>query len=379
MNVMKNNDYDYDDEYDDYIPTSKQNTIGNKTVGLAFLVTGMVIACALFAVYIANKGSAPRKNNVSADYAGLEVYKEDDIDNYISGSTLRAEDLDIWDTKPVGEVMASPIPVSGNIIEDETAPEEETPGDNKLLINYSDGTSEYVDINPYLERNEYAASNFVYKKPFLYYYKNNHQVSYVGVDISKVEDYVDFDELKKAGVDYCMIRLGQRGYYSGELSVDDNFFDNIERAHRAGLDVGVYFVSAATNKDEAVEEAEFVIDSISENSIEYPVAYYEEDIPGQDTRTDSMTQMQRTNVAMAFMDRIEEAGYCPCLYGNTEWLIKKYSIGSLEGYDIWLSEYADVPEYPYRFAMWQYDDSGSVSGISGCANLNICFTDYSVK
>jgi hypothetical protein len=39
----------------------------------------------------------------------------------------------------------------------------------------------------------------------------------------------------------------------------------------------------------------------------------------------------------------------------------------------------DVPDYPYRFTMWQYANDVTIDGIAGYANMNISFIDYSEK
>ena len=64
------------------------------------------------------------------------------------------------------------------------------------------------------------------------------------------------------------------------------------------------------------------------------------------------------------------------LYGDKEWLVSKINLEELDEYDVWLSQEADTPDYPYEFAMWQYDKSGTISGISEEKGLNICFVDY---
>ena len=67
------------------------------------------------------------------------------------------------------------------------------------------------------------------------------------------------------------------------------------------------------------------------------------------------------------------------IYGDKDWLIKQIDLSKLTGYDVWLSQLEDVPDYPYRFSMWQYDRQASIDGISGNASLNISFIDYSEK
>lgn len=92
-----------------------------------------------------------------------------------------------------------------------------------------------------------------------------------------------------------------------------------------------------------------------------------------------MSKSDRTAIAKAFLDTVEDAGYKTLLYGNKEWLIKQVDMSKLTAYDVWLSQVADIPDYPYRFTMWQYNTSGKVDGVSGYVNLNISFVDYSEK
>ena len=54
-------------------------------------------------------------------------------------------------------------------------------------------------------------------------------------------------------------------------------------------------------------------------------------------------------------------------------------MSKLTAYDVWLSQQADIPDYPYKFTMWQYNTQGTVDGIAGLVNLNISFIDYAEK
>ena len=79
------------------------------------------------------------------------------------------------------------------------------------------------------------------------------------------------------------------------------------------------------------------------------------------------------------MDHIKNAGYTPMIYGNKEWLIKEVDMSRMSAYDVWYSEVADLPDYPYRFTMWQYSQSATVDGVAGYVDLNVSFIDYSEK
>lgn len=382
-------DYDYDDYYDQELAHHNSAAMLRNAViiGSISVLGILLIVLLLNSEYNRGNGNVAQ---VSSQYSGQlsaaeqehsqNVQLEDSVEDMLSGSTLTAEDLDIWEERP--EETVSGETVSGNQQDTSSqTPTEDDPATDGMhtLIVHDNGEEEWVSINQYLARNDYDYSGLVYQRPLMKYYENNTRVSYAGADISKTQDYVDFLELKRAGIDFVMLRLGQRGYSSGEITLDEYFMDNLKRATEAGLDVGVYFFSQAITVEEAEEEAQFVIDTISGNEIQYPVVFAMDAIPGEVARIDSLDKMERTNIAIAFMDKIRENGYFPMVYGDKEWLIQKLSLGSMIGYDVWLSQEKDIPDYPYQFVMWQYTTHGSIAGIAGDANLNICFIDYSVK
>lgn len=376
---------DYEDDIYDRTPYGRKIPQNSSVMATAFISVSVIILLILSLVLMTNQSGKPAVsgNSMSSSYAqsvsdaealhAENAQMSHSVDDLISGSSLTADDLTIWEDDYTESEEES---VSVN--ESEIA-EEETDHSLQTEIIHEDGSSEWVDINPYLDLNTYNFANLVYRSPLMMYYENNTRISYVGVDLSKLQDYVDFNELKSAGVDYVMLRLGQRGYQTGELSMDEYFYENLRRASEADLDVGVYFFSQAITEEEALEEAEYVISALSENEIQYPVVFYMDNVSGMECRIDDLDKMERTNIALTFMERIEEAGYIPMFYGDKEWLIQNLSLGSMIGYDIWYAEESDLPDFPYEFAMWQYTTSGRIEGISGNANLSICFIDYSVR
>lgn len=186
-------------------------------------------------------------------------------------------------------------------------------------------------------------------------------------------------EIKKAGIDFVMLRVGARGYGSGQIVLDEYFADNLKRATDAGLQIGVYFTSQAITEAEAVEEANVVLNNIKDYKITYPVAFDMGFVDNDTARIEGVSRADKTKITKAFLDTIAAAGYKTLLYGNKEWLIKEVDLSKLSAYDVWLSQVGDVPDYPYRFTMWQYADDISVDGIAGYANMNISFIDYSEK
>lgn len=296
-------------------------------------------------------------------------------DQHVVKGTLSPDDLDFWDKYPENTEDA----ISTEETQEEQIEEDPSTDGKHTLIQYASGEEEWVLISPYLPKHEYDFTKLVCQSELMKYYEEGRKVSYVGADISKFQDYVDFVKLKKAGIDYVMVRVGARGYSSGQLVLDDYFKENVKRALDAGLEVGVYFFSQAISKEEAVEEANLVIENLKEYKITYPVAFMMEPIVNDASRIDALSKAEKTEIAISFLDTVKAAGYIPMLYGDKEWLIKDVDMSKLIEYDIWLAQYEDIPDYPYEFSMWQYKVDGVVDGIAGYTNLNISFIDYSEK
>ena len=80
--------------------------------------------------------------------------------------------------------------------------------------------------------------------------------------MSSHQQEIDWELVAANGVEFAMIRVGYRGYTEGEIQPDDYFVQNIEGARAAGLDVGVYFFSQALDEQEAIDEANYVLEQI---------------------------------------------------------------------------------------------------------------------
>jgi GH25 family lysozyme M1 (1,4-beta-N-acetylmuramidase) len=254
--------------------------------------------------------------------------------------------------------------------------EEEAEKATSITVKLSDGTKQEVDLDDDIDRNEYDYSNLTSKSPLMTYSEDGKVVSKCGVVISASLGEVDFSKLKSAGVDFVMIKIGARGYSSGNIVMDANYEDNLTAAKKAGLDIGVYFCSQAVTKSEAKEEADVVLDAIEKYTIKYPVAYVMENVTDDMARIESIDTSDRTQMAKSFMDRVENSGYTPILYGNLEWLMTNVDMAKLYDYDVWYAQDGSKPDYPYEFTMWQYSSNATVKGIDTKASMILSFKDY---
>lgn len=198
-------------------------------------------------------------------------------------------------------------------------------------------------------------------------------VSAKGIDVSSHQGKIDWEKVKADGVDFAFLRLGGRGTTEGAIYLDQTFIYNVENATKNGIKVGVYFYTQATSAEEAIEEAEFVIENIEPYDITYPVAY---DIENTNDRTKKLNKENYTECTRAFVDTIAKAGYRPMIYGNLNSMVEIIDQSQFEDIDKWFAQYNDDYYYPYEIAIWQYSSKGRVDGINGLVDLNIGLKHY---
>ena len=194
----------------------------------------------------------------------------------------------------------------------------------------------------------------------------------LGIDVSEHQWTVDWQTASSA-LDFAIIRLGYRGYTEGGLFLDPWYDNNMTGASAAGLDLGVYFFSQATNVSEAIEEAEFVIEHLRPYPLSLPVFFDWEKIDGGGARTDDISAQTMSDCALAFCRTIQNAGYSAGIYFNRRLGYYGFDLSRLNGNRFWVSVPGDFPDYYYACEYWQFSFNGNVPGVSGEADLNLRF------
>ncbi len=234
------------------------------------------------------------------------------------------------------------------------------------------GQSYQVEINPNVKKHDYDLNAFSHEGNRLVYEGDPRYAYRLGIDVSHHQGKIDWEQVKAAGYEFAFLRIGYRGYgQEGKICVDRQFSENVQSAHAAGLDVGVYFFSQAVNEEEAGEEAEFVLKNLEGIQLELPVVYDPESILDADARTDDVTGEQFTRNTIVFHDRIKEAGYKPMIYSNMLWEAFQYDLEQLAEYPIWYADYEPLPQTPYHFEFLQYTNTANIDGVAGEVDLNI--------
>ena len=199
-----------------------------------------------------------------------------------------------------------------------------------------------------------------------------------GIDVSSFQGDIDWDAVAEDDIDFAMVRVGFRGTGTGSLNTDKNYVQNIRGAMRAGLETGVYFFAQAVTVEEAIEEADYVISLLDGLDIDGPVAY-DWEMHDSTYRVYGTSPEMATACAVAFCERIKDAGYNPMVYGGTYVSYMKYDQGALADYLSWYPEYKSwqseklCPTLVYHMDYWQFSSSRSVAGINGRVDMNIQF------
>ena len=196
-----------------------------------------------------------------------------------------------------------------------------------------------------------------------------------GVDVSKYQKNIDWNQIKKAGVSFVIVRIGYRGYgASGTLVLDPMFEEHFTNVKNAGLKVGVYFFSQATTEEEAKEEAFACAYVLNGRKLDYPI-FFDTEASGASNgsgRADGLGMEDRTKCAIAFCEEVKAQGYKPGVYASTLWYRKRVNLNSLKKYTIWNAHYG-VASSPIDCALWQGTCTARLPGYKGDMDVNISY------
>ena len=288
--------------------------------------------------------------------------------------------VEIPDTEDIGEEEKGLNPAAGEQsdltvqeegeeeVTEQESEEEDDPQSGISMSNVEESGEEEVVFSA----RSYTGSNYVHNSR----YDNGYNIVN-GVDVSYHNGTIDWNAVADSGIEYAMIRVGYRGYAAaGKLREDPKFRENIEGALAAGLKVGVYIFSQAITKEEAIEEADFVLDRIAGYNITLPVTIDFEYADGNTGRLYNahLSRTRATSICRNFCRTIKADGYTAMVYANKSMLENQLHADELgEENKIWLANYTTKTSYSGDYYAWQYTSKGRVSGISGNADCNFFY------
>ena len=246
---------------------------------------------------------------------------------------------------------------------------------DKVIV-VSHGTFHFVDINKDLKPSDIDPSNLrTDEGGVMEYVVDGEVMSHKGIDVSSFQGDIDWNLVRADGVEFAIIRTAFRGYGTGKLVDDEKFDANIAGAAGAGINVGAYVFSQAITEEEVIEEAQTTIEKLSPYTSSCPIVI-DVEFTGDGGRMDALTPSERTDLILKFCEVVENAGYKPYVYYNTEMSILYVDLPRLENIPKWYASYSSDFFYPYDIDILQYSATGRVAGIKGDVDMDICFGQF---
>lgn len=189
---------------------------------------------------------------------------------------------------------------------------------------------------------------------------------YRGIDISEFQGEIDFEEVRRSGIEAVYIRAG-----AGEYT-DEYFAENYERARAAGLKIGFYHYVTARSVDEGRRQARFFASLAAGREPDMRLAMDFEYFG-------SLSVSQINAISEAYLDELTALTKREAvIYSDLSNARNIFSRALAERYPLWAAQYgADEPSANGKWREWvgfQYTDEGRVGGIYGNVDRNI-FTE----
>lgn len=198
---------------------------------------------------------------------------------------------------------------------------------------------------------------------------------------------INWKKMHAAGADFAFVRAASRDTADGSIYEDTTASAHINGAQANKMNVGLYIFSQAVNSNEAVEEADYVLNLIDQYDwdIDMPIIIDRE--AGRMTKrltNAKLSKAKETAVVQAFADEITSVGYKAGVYASYSWYKDKMNADDLEDCAIWIARYNNMTTSnaksgtPYAdvlcdYEFWQYSSQKPSASTGYTSNLDVDF------
>lgn len=198
------------------------------------------------------------------------------------------------------------------------------------------------------------------------------------IDVSRYQGAIDWAQVAAAGYKGAMLKTVSTNHKLSKradgLYIDPTFEDNYRNAKAAGLDVGVYYYTYATNKDMVNTELSLLRQAVYGKELTLPVA-----VDVEDNKLGKLNKQSLTDLTAYALHEVEQLGFYAQLYTYTSFAKAHLFVGGedLHPYDVWLADYTGkTPNVTFNYNAHQHTSKGAVPGISGNVDLNVTTLNY---
>lgn len=202
-------------------------------------------------------------------------------------------------------------------------------------------------------------------------------ISMIGIDVSKHNGAINWSSV---GTSEAKFVIARAGFGSLTSQVDSRFHENITTALRYGLHVGAYWFSYALSIDDIKAEAALFAKTLEpyKGKMDFPVFF--------DLEYDSFNYAKKfgvtidksmaTTFALTFCQEMWQYGWYCGNYTNLDCYLRYFDESRMKNIDTWLADWRKIDEPSAPCTIWQYSNTGSIKGITGNVDMNICYKDY---
>lgn len=198
------------------------------------------------------------------------------------------------------------------------------------------------------------------------------------IDVSEWQGRISsatWDDIKKA-VDGVIIRLGYRGYGTGQMKLDSEFTHNLNACKSRQIPYGFYFFSQAINAKEAQEEVNMICQYADIKAAELGVWCDSEMSNNGQGRADVIGKAERTVACKEFIEAVNLRGGHGGLYCGAYWLRDNLIADQFKDHPFWCACYLNNCLYSgYNLYMWQFSSTNAFN-IKGFGKSLDCSYQY---
>lgn len=190
---------------------------------------------------------------------------------------------------------------------------------------------------------------------------NQQQVPIKAVDLSKYNIVTDYKQMANE-ISHVIIRVGFRSATNGNIIEDDLFKKHIENCLANNMSVGCYFYDQAISEQEAIEQANWVLDKIKPYNVTLPIYIDSEAMKDHNGRADNISKDQRTKNIIAFCNTISNANKIAGVYASDSWFKSMLDFDQIKHFNIWCARYSTQKPTISKYDIWQYGSEQFIWG-----------------
>ena len=193
-------------------------------------------------------------------------------------------------------------------------------------------------------------------------------VSYRGIDVSNWSGYINWREVRDAGIEVAIIQASEGTFYR-----DPYLHEFYNGAKENGIKVGFYHFFNPGSSPTPSEQARYFVDTIRGLDSDLKLVLDLEQTGGLDN-------YEVTRQAIEFLEEVRNySGLDVAIYTYTNFAqYNLYEGLGLSEYPLWIAQLSEGgpspnPIWGNKYVAWQYSDTGRVRGINASTDLDLIY------